>query len=100
MPTNGKKNGKKKAKAAHPKSFQCPFACGSAYSRGYELKKHLITVRSQNGDENHLINDRLWAAQDLSITLRPKNLTEQDRKCNVLTYGFMVHGTGLGIKMK
>jgi hypothetical protein len=88
MSTNVKKNGKKKAKAAHPspKSFQCPFACGASYSRGYELKKHLITVRSQNGDENHLINDRLWAAQDLTITLRPKNLTEQDRKVHETMY--------------
>jgi hypothetical protein len=82
MPTKGKKN----VKAAHPKSFHCPFACGSVYSREYDLKKHLITVQSQNGDEKHLISDRIWAAQDLSIALRPKNLTDLERKVQKAMY--------------
>jgi hypothetical protein len=81
MPPKRKQNGK----AARP-SFVCPFACGSSYVREHDLKMHLITVRSQNGDENHLISDRIWAAQDLSITLRPKNLTAEDRKVHKTTY--------------
>jgi hypothetical protein len=80
MPPKRKPNGK----AARP--FVCPFACGSSYVREHDLKLHLITVKSQNGDEKHLISDRIWAAQDLSIKLRPKNLTSEDKKVHKTTY--------------
>ena len=37
-------------------------------------------IKSQNGNEIHLISDPLWDTVDLEVHQRPGNLTDEEKK--------------------
>jgi len=72
------------ATKVNPKQVQeldCPFPhCGKVFKKPYTLKVHLNMIKSQNGNEIHLIADPLWDTVDLEVHQRPGNLTDEEKK--------------------